>query len=121
DDHWRPPDLRKLFRPRDDLDHLAFAMALVFAFHQDQLKAGARRPSSLHCAAAERTSAGSLAADASSTVTVPAVPSTSSIAPSAIRSVAPATATTQGMPSSRETITAWLMSAPTLTTTAPAP
>src|SRR5262245_35858889 len=45
DDHRRPPDFRKLFRPQDDLDHLVFVTALAFALHQEQLKAGALRPS----------------------------------------------------------------------------
>ena len=52
------------------------------------------------------------------TVTVPAVPSTSSMVPSTILSVALATATTQSIPNSRDTMPAWLISAPTLTTTA---
>src|SRR3954462_10026417 len=53
-------------------------------------------------------------------VTVPAEPSTSIMSPSAMRSVAPATLTAQGIPSSRDTMIAWLISAPTLTTTAAA-
>ena len=47
------------------------------------------------------------------TVTVPAVPSTVTWAPSGIRRVPPVTETTQGIPSSRDTITAWLSCAPT--------
>ena len=57
---------------------------------------------------------------AQQTVTVPAVPSTSTVIPVVSRSVAPSTATTHGMPSSLDTITAWLISAPTFTTTAAA-
>src|SRR5205814_2686759 len=54
------------------------------------------------------------------TVTVPVVPSTVMVAPSAILRVASVTETTHGIPSSRETITAWVICAPTSTTTAAA-
>src|SRR3954454_17829034 len=53
-------------------------------------------------------------------VTVPAEPSTSIMSPSVMRSVAPVTLTAQGIPSSRDTMIAWLINAPTLTTTAAA-
>src|SRR5256885_16947921 len=53
-------------------------------------------------------------------VTVPAAPSTVIIAPSGIFLVASVTDTTHGMPSSRDTITAWVIWAPTSTTTAAA-
>jgi hypothetical protein len=53
-------------------------------------------------------------------VTVPFVPSTVMVAPSGMERVAPVTETTQGMPSSRLTITAWVIWAPTSTTTAAA-
>ena len=55
-----------------------------------------------------------------STRTVPAVPSTVSSMPSVSCEVAPVTDRTQGRPTSRETTTAWLLSAPMSTTTAPA-
>ena len=54
------------------------------------------------------------------TRTVPEFPSTSSSAPSGIRSVASGTPTTHGIPSSRDTIIEWLIAAPTSTTTAAA-
>lgn len=57
-------------------------------------------------------------AQTDSTVTVPLSPSTRTIAPSGIRAVAPVAATTHGRPSSRDTITAWLIWPPTSTTTA---
>src|SRR3954465_2954545 len=53
-------------------------------------------------------------------VTVPAAPSTVMVAPSGIFLVAPVTETTHGIPSSRDTITAWVIWAPTSTTTAAA-
>src|SRR5690242_9934839 len=53
----------------------------------------------------------------SSTVTSPFVPSTRTVAPLRILRVAPVTDTTQGMPSSLDTMTAWLIWAPTSTTT----
>ena len=53
-------------------------------------------------------------------VTVPLSPSTSTMAPSGMRRVASTTDGTQGMPSSRLTMTAWLSAAPTSTTTAEA-
>src|SRR3954470_6720343 len=53
-------------------------------------------------------------------VTVPAAPSTVMVAPSVIFLVAPVTETTHGIPSSRDTITAWVIWAPTSTTTAAA-
>ena len=53
-------------------------------------------------------------------MTVPASPFTSTRAPSGIVRVAPVTETTHGTPSSRLTITAWLIWAPTSTTTAAA-
>src|SRR5581483_688500 len=56
----------------------------------------------------------------SMTVTVPRSPSTSTSDPSGIRRVASVTETTQGIPSSREAMTAWLTTAPTSTTTAAA-
>src|SRR5205814_7410843 len=54
------------------------------------------------------------------TVTVPLVPSTVTVAPSGMRRVPSVTETTHGIPSSRDTMTAWLICAPTSTTTAPA-
>src|SRR5262249_5313662 len=54
------------------------------------------------------------------TVTVPAVPSTVTRAPSGILEVESCTDTTQGIPSSRATTMAWLLIAPRSTTTAPA-
>ena len=53
-------------------------------------------------------------------VTVPAAPSMVSSAPSGIRRLASATEPTQGMPSSRDTMLAWLPMAPMSVTTAPA-
>src|SRR3954468_7533975 len=53
-------------------------------------------------------------------VTVPAAPSTVMVAPSVIFLVASPTETTHGIPSSRDTITAWVIWAPTSTTTAAA-
>jgi hypothetical protein len=50
--------------------------------------------------------------------TKPAVPSTSTIAPSGMRDVASTNDTTQGTPSSRATMAAWLPMAPTLQMTA---
>src|SRR5581483_9758429 len=53
-------------------------------------------------------------------VTVPVVPSTSTVAPSGMRWVAAPADTTQGMPSSRLTMAAWENGEPTSTTTAAA-
>lgn len=57
-------------------------------------------------------------AGSETTVTVPVPPSTRTTAPSGMREVASVAATTQGRPSSRETMTAWLICPPTSTTTA---